>query len=367
MLFLLLLISGCAVRSQDNQAGIKAEELKYATGFKIEHLPKGCKKLTDGEGRTLILVPRGQRSPAGYEDAPKIETPVKKVVIFSTTQAALLRPLGVLDSIAGTTIEKDRWYIDLVKEEMEKGSIAYLGKGRTPDYEKLQALNPDVVFMWTKSDPQMEAVFQKLNELGIPVAVDNEYLEEHPLGRVEWVKFLAAFYDRDKDAEVLFNQLDEKVKEVVNKVAGAKVNPKVLWGGIHGGKYKGKVYVPNGDSYVAKMIAMGGGDYIFKELKGASSSPIGIEEFYARGKDADVFISSTRPIDGATSLEKLCAREEILSGIKPVKEGRIWCFQDWYWDVMDKTDEQIEDLAAIFHPELYPGYELKHFLRLPEK
>lgn len=32
-----------------------------------------------------------------------------------------------------------------------------------------------------------------------------------------------------------------------------------------------------------------------------------------------------------------------------------------------ETDEQIEDLAAIFHPELYPNYKLKHFVKLTEK
>lgn len=360
-------VYGCASLVPKSQTVKKTEDPKYATGFKIEYLADGCKKVTDGEGRTLILVPRGQKPPAGYENVPKIETPVKKAVIFSTTQVALMKPLGVLDSIAGTTIEKDRWYIDLVKEGMEKGSIAYLGKGRTPDYEKLQALNPDVVFMWTKGDPQMDAVFKKLNDLDIPVAVNNEYLENHPLGRVEWIKFLAAFYDKDKDAEAFFNQVDNKVEKIVKKVAGAKAPPKVLWGGIYGGKYKGKVYVPNDDSYVAKMIAMAGGDHVFKELKGTGSSAVAIEEFYARGNDADVFISSTRPIDGVTSVEKLYAKGEIISGIKPIKEGKIWCFQDWYWDVMDKTDEQIEDLAAICYPELYPNYKLKHFLKLPDK
>ena len=361
-LCLLVSICGCTSQTQSVQTAEKTGKLEFATGFKIEYLKDGCKKLTDGEGRDLLLVPRGQKPPAGYENALKIEIPVRKVVTCSTTQAAFLKPLGVLSSIAGVTTEEKHWYIDEVKKAMEKGGIAYLGKNTAMDYEKLQALRPDVVFIYTKT-PGMSEVLQKLNELGIPVAVDNEYLEEHPLARMEWVKFLAAFYDKEKEADSFFNQAVKRAKGVEEKTAGAKVKPKVLWGSFS----QGKVYVPRADSYVAKMIAMAGGDYLFKDQAGTGSAAITLEEFYARGKEADIYISSTSPNYGVTSIQKIIEQGEVLSGLNTVKEGKVWCFQPWYWQALDKTDEQIEDLAAIIHPELYPGYKLKHFLKLPEK
>ncbi len=358
----LVLAGGCAAKGQSSQTAKKTEEVKYAQGFQIEYLNNGCKRLFDGEGRELLLVPRGQKPPAGSENALKIEIPVKKVVVCSTTQAALLKPLGVLNSIVGVTTEEKNWFIDPVKKAMAKGEIVYLGKNTAMDYEKLRALRPDVVFIYTKT-PGMSEVLQKLNELGIPVAVDNEYLEEHPLARMEWVKFLAAFYDKEKEADNFFNQAVKRAQEVEEKTAGAKGKPKVLWGSIS----QGKVYVPRAGSYVAKMIAMAGGDYLFNDLAGTGSASITLEEFYARGQQADVYISSTSPNYGVTSIQKIIAQGEILSGLKAVKEEKVWCFQPWYWQTLDQTDEQIEDLAAIFHPELYPDYKLKHFLKLPAK
>ncbi len=361
-LLFLVLAGGCAAKGQSSQTAKKTEEVKYAQGFQIEYLNNGCKRLFDGEGRELLLVPRGQKPPADSENALKIEIPVKKVVVCSTTQAALLKPLGVLNSIVGVTTEEKNWFIDPVKKAMAKGEIVYLGKNTAMDYEKLRALRPDVVFIYTKT-PGMSEVLQKLNELGIPVAVDNEYLEEHPLARMEWVKFLAAFYDKEKEADNFFNQAVKRAQEVEEKTAGAKGKPKVLWGSIS----QGKVYVPRAGSYVAKMIAMAGGDYLFNDLAGTGSASITLEEFYARGQQADVYISSTSPNYGVTSIQKIIAQGEILSGLKAVKEEKVWCFQPWYWQTLDQTDEQIEDLAAIFHPELYPDYKLKHFLKLPAK
>ena len=92
----------------------------YAVGFSVEYLEDGCKRVVDGAGRTLLLVPRGKRLRSGYENVQKIEIPVKRVVMCSTPLASLLRALGELDSIVGVNTEKDRWYIDEVVRGTEK-------------------------------------------------------------------------------------------------------------------------------------------------------------------------------------------------------------------------------------------------------
>ncbi|SHF26455.1 iron complex transport system substrate-binding protein [Desulfofundulus australicus DSM 11792] len=361
LICLIILLAGCTVEKV--RPGEKVS-LQYATGFSIENLPAGCKKVTDGDGRELLLVPRGKKPPAGYGNLPVFYTPVQKVVVGSTTQAALLRPLGVLGTIGGVTTEKKDWYIDEVTKGMEKGRVAFLGKNSAPDYEKIKALSPDVVFTYTHVMGGTEFA-QKLNELGIPYAVDNEWLESHPLGRVEWVKFLAAFYNKEKEADDYFRQVVANVEQVARKVP-AGTRPKVLWGSI----FKGKVYVPAGNSYVARMIEMAGGDYVFKDLGGSATgnANITLEEFYARGKDADIFIIPFSPQStGITSIAKLLEQAPVLADIKPVKEKRIWCVQPWYYQSMDKTDEQIEDLAAMFYPVSWSGYQPRHFMSLPEK
>lgn len=355
----LFLLAGCSKADKASVAG--AVTLKYARGFKIENLADGCKKVTDGNKRVMLLVPRGQKVPSEYKNLPVVYTPVKRVVITSTTQASLMRPLGVLGSIVGVTTEKDQWYIDQVKAGMESGSIQLVGGGMGPlDYDKIVALKPDLVFMST-GGPNDARALQKLEELNIPVAVDNEWLENDPLGRLEWIKFIAAFYDKEQQASDFFDGAEKRIAEITAKVAKVKDKPKVIWGLI----YQGKAYVPAADSYVARMIAMAGGDYLFKGNKGTGSGAITFEEYYALGKEADIYIDDTMMNLGRNTIAHITDQSRLMADLPVLKKGNVWGYQPWYWQSLDKTDEVIEDLAAIFHPALFPGYQLKHFLKLP--
>lgn len=358
VLFAIMLIAGCA-REVKKEVDSRGVYLKYAKGFKIEKLSGGCKKIVDASGREILLVPRGQEAPSEYKHLPVVYTPVEKVIIASTTYASLMRPLGVLDSVIGVNTDKDQWYIEEIKKKIESGDIHVIGSGMGPlDYDKIVAIKPDLVLIYV-SGPNDTQTLKKLEELNIPVAVAGEWLENDPLARVEWVKFIAAFYDKEQQASYFFDNVEKKIEEVISKVSKAKKRPKVLWGLI----YQGKAYVSAGDSYVAKMIELAGGDYIFKDNKGTGSSSITFEEFYARGKDADVFIHASILSE---KISDIIDQSKILADLPTIKEGKVWDFQPWYWQSVDKTDEIIEDLAAIFYPELFPNHQLRHFKKVPE-
>ena len=336
--------------------------VKYATGFKIEYLADGVKKVTDGEKQQILLVPAGKRAPAGMESLPRVTIPIKRAVYLSSTSVSLLRPLKVLDTVIGVTTEKDRWYIDEMKRGLDSGQITLVGKGMgEPNYEKILALKPDAVFMYTGSADYVKR-FEKFNELKIPVAVDNEYLENDPLGRMEWIKFLAAFYDNDAEADAFFRGTENRVQAITAKVSGVDRKPNVAWLLTS----KGTNYVPGGDSYVAKMIAMAGGDYWFKDHGGVGDNNITEEEVLTRGQQADVLIWPSFP-PYVNSMPDVVAAAPKLADLKVVKDGKAWCFQPWFYQSLDKTEDAIQDLAAIFHPDLFLGYELKQFRVLPRE
>ena len=57
-LLFLVLACGCASTGQSSQTAKKTGDVAYAKGFKIEYLNNGCKRLTDGEGRDLLIRDR---------------------------------------------------------------------------------------------------------------------------------------------------------------------------------------------------------------------------------------------------------------------------------------------------------------------
>jgi iron complex transport system substrate-binding protein len=335
----------------------------YATGFTIEKLANGVKKVTDGENQTLLLVPTGKKPPAGYENLPQVNVPVKSAVILSVTFGALMRPLEVLDSVVGSGTMENELYIEEMKQRYASGQIKYVGGGTmgAPDFEAIQLLKPDIVFCSTGYADWVE-YYNKIKSMGLKVAVCNDYLETDPLARLEWIKFIAAFYGKDAVATTYFEGVEKKIDDIKTQAMLSSQYTTVLWASI----FMGSCYVSNGDSYVAKMIDMAGGHYVFNDLPGSDTSSIGIEELYARGKNARVFIYASTP-PYINSVKEIVDNNPVLADLPTIVSGEVYCFQPWYFQISDKPDEIVRDLAYIFHINRIPGYTLKHFMLLPKQ
>lgn len=341
------------------------EEVKveHSAGFKIEYVDEeeDIKLVTDGEGRNLLLVPKEAEIPEGYDDATVIRTPVENVLFASATQVGLVRPLGVWDSVGGVTLPEDEWYIDEVKSGLAEGSIRFVdggGYGEQPNYEEIQDLNPDITFVYTGSAPQIELI-NMLEELDLPYAVDNEYMEGHFLGRLEWVKFLGAFFNKDAEAEEFYNSQVSKADEVSEKVAG--LSPvKVAWGQV----YDGQVYVPGEESYVAEMVKAAGGELVTK-APGESSIQVSLEDFYTNLQEADVWIVPTTS-EFLADYQALLDTAEIVSDAPVVQDKAVWQYVESYFQDTDKSADHVVDLAAIFHPDEFSGHEFVGFQKLAE-
>ncbi len=335
--------------------------VEYGADFSIEYLEDDIKKIVDGEGRTLLLVPRGATPPDGYDADQIIYTPVENVLNCSTTFVSLMRPLDVFDSITGVTTDTDGWYIEEMKEGLESGKITFVGGSGMgePDYELVQSLNPELAMVYTGAYGQ-QALIEKFEELDIPYVVINDYTEEEPLARMEWMKLLSAFYNKEEVANAYFAEVEGALESLKDKIPAGK-QTQVVWGLVHGGN----VHTPNAGSYVAKMIEMAGGDYVFKDfgVGKTGSEPITPEEFYARAAEAEVFIYSSTTI-WTPYLNTIIENAPILEEIETIKQEKVWVYQPWYYQALDKTHEQIEDLAAIFYPEVFSGHELKYYAQL---
>lgn len=367
---LLLVVAACAIvtgvvacsgdAGGDDAASTGQVALDYATKFSIENLDDGSRIVTDSQGVRFLLVPEGRERPAGYDDLTLITTPVKRVVCMSTTQICNLRPIEALGVVCGVASDRDSFYLDEIKQGMDDGLITQVaGDMDEPDYEKVVALKPDVVFTYTESGAAAEKMYAKFKELGIPTVVDNSWLERDPLARMEYVKLMAAFVGKDSEAATFFDEAVARVKQTEETVATATAKPAVVWAMTSDGT---TFYVESRDTYCAKEVEMAGGDFVFSDIEGGGSVQMTTEEVYTRALDADVWIFSSMS-NYFQGLKELKKSAPLLEKTKPFKAGEIWLYQPWYWQTVDRTDEVIADLAAILHPDLFPDHEVKHFVR----
>ncbi len=350
LLLISLLLLGCA-QTQKPVGGI----VKYAKNFQIE-IHDGYKILKvkeDGEWKTYVLY--HDKPPKGVRGIP-IKIPVRRLVVMSSTHIAQLEAINGTSAVVGFMWgHRYKLYFPDVVKRIEEGKIVDLGPPSSPDYEKLVELHPDLVVIYVTKGT--EKVREKLKELGIPYVVDSEWLETNPLGRAEWVKFFGALLDKDKQANEYFNRIVENVKRVEEKVKGLK-RPKVLWALV----WRGKVYVPRGNSYVANEIRMAGGSYVFSSLNGTGSEIINMEDLLAKGQDADVFVYPSYFVKSLKDVKNVDPR---LAEIKAFKERRVYNITPDYWQLgLLHADVVIKDLASIFHPGLFKNYKPRFFVRL---
>ena len=232
--------------------------------FSIKRLPENCNEIRDGVGRILVLVPRGQKPPKGYEINQIIETPVHRVVAYSGFNTSILKALGVLDTLVGVTHKKDYWTIDEVVKGMDSGRIAYIGESNAIDFEKLKTIEPDLILTWDACAISM------INELDIPVVITTTGEAMDLDTRMRFAKFLAIFFSREKEADEYVARVKNAIKSVSNSaldpVLDKGLRPKVIWGDI----YEKRVLVEPGNSWAAEMVELAGGDYLFDDIRGAS-------------------------------------------------------------------------------------------------
>lgn len=336
----------------------------FAKGFKIKYLENGCKLVTDGENLRLLLVPRGKTAPKGVVADKTISIPVKNVMTLSSTFVGSMEKLNVLDSVKAVTNSKNFWYIPEIKAGVSSGAITYVGGDNMepPDYELVKSLKPELAFVYT-GDVGQRHIMRKFDEMGIRYAVNNEWLESDYLGRMEWIKFIGAFYDKELIAEKIFNDAVKKVNKTKAKVAGLS-KPKVAWGL----SWMGKVYTANPDSYVGKWITECGGNYVFKNIKQGTDTQVSMESFYAYAKDADILIfSSTTNYMKDPTIRGIIKDNPLFANIKAVKNGKVWAYAPDWWQTIPETDIFVEDIAAVFHPEKFKGHKLTKLVKLPMK
>ena len=250
---MLLVLWACSSSRQDEEAFLDVGE------FTIKALDGGSKEVRDGQGRRLVLVPRGQQPPDGYRKEQIVQIPVRRVVAYSTQEVSMLRALGVLDVLVGVTTRKCDWTVQEVVRGMDEGRIAYLGDSTAVDFERLRATRPEVVFTWDQSAIPM------LESMGVPTVITYTGSAMDLETRVRFINFLAPFFGKEQEANRFVESVLETIADIRERTAGVKHRPKVIWGDV----YEKRVLVEPGNSWVAEMVKLAGGDYLFEDIGGS--------------------------------------------------------------------------------------------------
>lgn len=316
----------------------KIDTLRYALSNNINNIPQEWLKKT-----TFIQIP------------------LKRLVSTSTTHFFALELLESLHCLVASN-SLQYTYSANIQKQAQKGKIVALNE-ETLDFEKIVDLRPNLLMVSAMPDTKM-GIYQKVQQAKIPVLPNAEWLEEHPLGKAEWIKLFGLLLQKEKQAEIFFDSVAKKynqLKELAKKIE----KPKTVAVGF---PQKDVWYVPAGNSFGAIFLQDANLVYPFAADTGRGSLPISKEIAFSRFAGASIWLNAEIP--SQLSQREFCQYQQIIA----VQQGNIYDRQkrispnggNDYWERgVFRPDEILTDLIQIAYPHLLPSSrELMYYRKL---
>ncbi len=163
-------------KNQDQNASFEECEvipLKYANQFAVERYGSGAEKvlvLRIEDGLNYIVLPEGVEPPStiGGSDTSKytiINQPLDSVYLAASSVMDLISAMDSgadLSHVKLTSTKASDWGIPEIKEMVDNGEIAYVGKYNAPDYEALLETECDLAVGWS---PCTQAFLMQSNKV----------------------------------------------------------------------------------------------------------------------------------------------------------------------------------------------------------
>ena len=364
---MMLMLGGCARAEVQEGPGNGWEpessmELEFATQFSVDYYADGYKLISLGDGSRFLIVPENGELPEEIPgDIVPLYQPIENMYLAATSAMCLFDAMDRLDAITLSGTKPEGWYIDNARIAMEEGRILYAGKYSEPDYELILDKDCEVAIESTMIGHASE-VKDKLEELGIPVFIDQSSHESHPLGRTEWIKLYGALLNEEEKAEALFAEQSARLEEVSDAEDTGKT---VAFFYISSSGY---VVARKSNDYVSKMIDLAGGKYVFDDLgdpeTATSTVTIEMETFFATAKEADYIIYNSSTNGEINNMEELLSMSELLHEFKAVKNGNVWCTSQNMFQETMQLGQMIQDFHTILTNDDPLLTELDYIYRL---
>lgn len=363
----ILLLIGCEQKQQVIAQGNKGDttrwSLKYATGFSVKYHAdyKEVEVLYPFQGAssgyTYLLVPHTKPIPQDERRNVRIiRTPLRSIVCTSTTHIPLLDYLGETNKLVGFPTT-DYISSQAMRKRVDSNQVTDLGVDKGLNLELLTALKPGMVMGYTMSSDY--GSFAKIEQLGVPFVLNGEYLEKHPLGRAEWIKFMALFFDKEEQADSVFSSIEKEylatqalVKDTVNR-------PTVFSGVVYGDAW----FLPGGENYASKILKDAGCQYLWEDDESQGYLELSFESVFDKAREADFWIG----VATFKTLTELKNSDHRYAKFRAFQQKNVFTYDarkgakggsEFLELGYLRPDIILKDLVKITHPEVLPDYQL---------
>ncbi|SIS64686.1 iron complex transport system substrate-binding protein [Zobellia uliginosa] len=340
-------------------------KITHATGFSIEKAAEGFTVIAvsspwPGSEKTFkyALVDKEKMASLTLNSEAYdaiVAVPIERLVVTSTTHIPSLEALGVADRLVGFP-NTDLISSEYTRKRILDASVKELGNNESINTEITISLNPEVVIGFGMNN--RNKAYETIAHSNIPVVLNGDWTEESPLGKAEWIKFFAPFFQLETKADSIFSAIESSYQKTKALVAQVETKPTVLTGGL----YKDVWHVAGGKSWMAQFLEDAKADYLYKDDTGTGGISLSLEAVLAKSQQADYWLNPSM-ITSYSEMEKANAHYTQFKAFKnktifsnTLAKGSTGGLL-YYEMAPMKPDLVLKDLIHIFHPELLPDYE----------
>jgi iron complex transport system substrate-binding protein len=364
---ILLFLIACTEKHSSCPLSVKGkvDSLSYAKGFSIAHSPK----------YTIVTVFNPWKKGVVYDryylvkdstintpkDGRKVIIPLRSVMVNSATHIGFLDALGEINKITGVC-SSQYIYNPTILNKVKQGKVKDLGDAFNLNIEKLLMLHPQVVFTTAYNADDENS--KRIRQTGLNIIYNIEWQEKTLLGRAEWIKFMGAFFDKEKLANSIFNRVIKQYNTIKAKVTKAANRPSIM----SGQDFRGTWSVSGGKSFNGQLFHDAYASYFYASDSSTSSIPSNIEQVLVNFSNADIWVGSD-----AKSFKELGDINPRYKLFKAFRNKQVYNINrrcnanggNDYWESgVVRPDLLLSDMIKIVHPEILPNYQLTYMERL---
>ena len=251
-----------------------------------------------------------------------------------------------------------------VEERIKAGKVVEFAKAGQIDVERVVAARPSVLM----SAGTSLAAFGVIRSTGVPVVANTEWLEPTALGRAEWLKYMAAFLNEEREAETLYAGVKQRYRSLSRRATAVPEAERPLV--MTGRSTRGQFVIAGGRSYVASLIRDAGGRYAWADDPTVASTSVDFELQLQRAAHADIWING----GGWKSLPAMLDDEPRYAAFEAYRHAKVWTYErrqtpmganDYWSRSVTHPDLVLADLVKIFHAGLARDHAFEWYMTVP--
>jgi iron complex transport system substrate-binding protein len=276
----------------------------------------------------------------------KIKQPIR-VAVLSSVYAGFIETLEEQSHIVA--VDNHTYYNDsLILAMYSEGIIKEIGEEGQIQIGELLALEPDFLIGSTLLLKD-QSLLDRLKKQNIELIICDNFREQHPLARAEWIKCFGFLFNSGEKANTLFKSIEQSYLSSASELKNRTNKPKILTDAL----YMDVWNVPGGKSYTAQLIEDAGGDYIFKDRDKMFYYPLNLESVIKAAEHADYWIH----VNQIRTKKELLEADKRYGYLRPFQLGNVFNNNkrenqhggNDFWEMgVVRPDWVLKDLIQIF-------------------